>query len=136
MPLSRRARRLSSSLPILPFRSALAALLAAVALAACGGGGGGGGGFPVLPSNPGQGGNPGTPPAGGDGDGNPATPPEPPATPVLGCAELAGRTIAAGQIGLPTQGATVVSATPVAGATAATHWAATARCAGPSSPWT
>lgn len=115
MPLSCRARHLPSPSSVPSFRPVLASLLAAVALAACGGGGGGGGGFPVLPSNPpGQGGDPGTPPpGGGHGDDDPATPPQPPATPVLGCADLAGRTIAAGQIGLPTQGATVVSATPV-----------------------
>lgn len=114
MPLYRRARHLPLPSSLLPFRPALAALLAAVALSACGGGGGGGGGFPVLPPNPpGHGGDPGTQPPGG-GDGEPVPAPEQPVTPVLGCTELAGRTIAAAQIGLPTQGATVVSATPVA----------------------
>jgi len=114
MPLPRRAWRISSSSSVLRLGPAFAAVVAAVALAGCGGGGGGGGGFPVLPpASPGNPGTPGTPPPDGS-SGDPATPPEPPATPVLGCAELAGRTIAAGVIGLPTQGATVVSATPVA----------------------
>ncbi|WP_295978474.1 tannase/feruloyl esterase family alpha/beta hydrolase [uncultured Variovorax sp.] len=82
-------------------------------LAACGGGGGGGGGgFSFLPPAT-------TPPASG-GDGNPPAgdppdnPPPPPVQPVVSCADLAGRSLPASLISLPTQGATVTSATPVA----------------------
>jgi feruloyl esterase len=80
-----------------------------LALAACGGGGGGG--FAFLPPTS-------TPPA-GVGDNPPAgdppdnTPP-PPVQPVASCADLAGRSLPASLISLPTQGATVTSATPVA----------------------
>jgi len=110
MLLPRRAQRTFSFLFLSP-RLMLAGLLAAAALAACGGGGGGG--FPVaLPASPGTG--TGTDPAGAPDDGEPAPAPPTPAVPVASCASLAGMTIAAGRIGLPTQGATVASATPVA----------------------
>ncbi|WP_280815528.1 tannase/feruloyl esterase family alpha/beta hydrolase [Variovorax sp. TBS-050B] len=79
-------------------------------LAACGGGGGGGGGggffLPTVPPVSGNG-NPSQ-------DDPPDNPPAPPVVPVLACAELAGRSLPASLIGLPTQGATVTSATPVA----------------------
>jgi hypothetical protein len=89
-----------------------------LALAACGGGGGGGGGagfFPGLGVNP--------PPASGNSNNPPDNPPpdtsspvqpEQPVQPVLSCADLAGKSLPAALISLPTQGATVTSATPVA----------------------
>jgi feruloyl esterase len=83
-----------------------AALALSLALAACGGGGDGRGSGFFLPP-PAAGGNP---PA-GDPPDNPAPPP---AAPVLSCAELAGRSVPAAAIGLPTGGATVTSATAVA----------------------
>lgn len=86
-------------------RAGATALGLSLILAACGGGGGGGGGFPFLPVNP--------PANGGDG-GNPPVEPPPPAQTAKACAELAGMSLAAAQISLPTQGATVTSATPVA----------------------
>jgi feruloyl esterase len=78
-------------------------------LAACGGGGGGGGGpgFFAIPSA--------TTPS---GDAPPDTPADnpvpPPVLPVVSCADLAGKSLPASLISLPTQGATVTSATPVA----------------------
>jgi pimeloyl-ACP methyl ester carboxylesterase len=86
--------------------------LVSLVLAACGGGGGGGGGagfFPIVPNNP--------PPSGGQPDTDPpGNPPEnpPPVVPVVACADLAGKSLPASLISLPTGGATVVSATPVA----------------------
>lgn len=80
-------------------------------LAACGGGGGAGTGasffFPTQTTTPPAAANP------PDAD-PPDNPPPPPVAPVLSCAELAGKSLPASQIGLPTQGATVTSATPVA----------------------
>ena len=78
-------------------------------LAACGGGGGGGGAgfFPLVPVNPpANGGPPDTAP--------PDNPPPPPVVPAVACADLAGKSLPASLISLPTQGATVTSATPVA----------------------
>lgn len=76
-------------------------------LAACGGGGGGGGGFAFLPSSP----SAGAPtPAPGD------TPPPataPPAAPTVDCAALAGRSLPASAISLPTGGATVTAAVAI-----------------------
>jgi hypothetical protein len=80
--------------------------LVSLVLAACGGGGGGGGGagfFPIVPNNP---------PA--DGGGPPDNPPPPAVAPVVACADLAGKSLPASMISLPTGGATVVSATAVA----------------------
>ncbi|RZL61264.1 MAG: tannase/feruloyl esterase family alpha/beta hydrolase, partial [Variovorax sp.] len=68
---------------------------------------GGGGFFPVVPGVPP---NTGTPPA----DDPPDNPPPPPVQPVVACAALNGKQLPAALISLPTQGATVVSATPVA----------------------
>ncbi|MFM9921852.1 tannase/feruloyl esterase family alpha/beta hydrolase [Variovorax sp. H27-G14] len=94
-------------------RAVLCAIGASLAMAACGGGSGGGGGslFPTVPS-------PSTPPVIG-GDNPPANdPPDnlppPPVQPVVACADLAGKSLPASLISLPTQGATVTSATPVA----------------------
>ncbi|SCX73205.1 tannase/feruloyl esterase family alpha/beta hydrolase [Variovorax sp. EL159] len=88
-------------------------------LAACGGGGGGGSGFfPSLPANPPASGNnpPADPPANPPGNppDNPPGNPPPPVQPLLSCADLAGKSLPAALISLPTQGATVTSATPVA----------------------
>lgn len=98
--------------PASKYLAVASAIGISLALAACGGGGGGGGGgFAFLPPTS-------TPPAGG-GDSPPAgdppdnTPP-PPVQPVASCADLAGRSLPASLISLPTQGATVTSATPVA----------------------
>ncbi|MBB3638431.1 tannase/feruloyl esterase family alpha/beta hydrolase [Variovorax atrisoli] len=98
--------------PASKFLAVASAIGISLALAACGGGGGGGGGgFAFLPPTS-------TPPA-GVGDNPPAgdppdnTPP-PPVQPVASCADLAGRSLPASLISLPTQGATVTSATPVA----------------------
>ena len=96
---ARRARR--------SFGPAIGISLVSLVLAACGGGGGGGGGssgfFPIVPNNP---------PA--DGGGPPDNPPPPAVTPVVACADLAGKSLPASMISLPTGGATVVSATAVA----------------------
>ncbi|MGJ7528077.1 tannase/feruloyl esterase family alpha/beta hydrolase [Variovorax sp. GB1P17] len=80
-------------------------------LAACGGGGGGGGSgfFPSLPANPPVSGNNSNPP-----DSPPDNPPPVPVQPVLSCADLAGKSLPASLISLPTRGATVISATAVA----------------------
>lgn len=82
------------------------ALALSLLLAACGGGSGDG----TTPTP--------TPPSGGsdtplvvDPPDNPAPQPTPP---VLACADLSGLSLPASAIGLPTQGATVTSATPVA----------------------
>lgn len=98
--------------PASKYLAVASAIGISLALAACGGGGGGGGGgFTFLPPTS-------TPPA-GVGDSPPAgdppdnTPP-PPVQPVASCADLAGRSLPASLISLPTQGATVTSATPVA----------------------
>lgn len=98
--------------PASKYLAVASAIGISLALAACGGGGGGGGGgFAFLPPTS-------TPPAGG-GDSPPAgyppdnTPP-PAVQPVASCADLAGRSLPASLISLPTQGATVTSATPVA----------------------
>lgn len=98
--------------PASKYLAVASAIGISLALAACGGGGGGGGGgFAFLPPTS-------TPPA-GVGDNPPAgdppdnTPP-PPVQPVASCADLAGRSLPASLISLPTQGATVTSATPVA----------------------
>lgn len=74
---------------------AVAASLLAIALAGCGGGGGG------QPADAG-------PPE--SGEPAPSTPPAPPA-PLVSCTALGGQAIAAAQIGLPSGGAQVVSAT-------------------------
>ncbi|WP_395320622.1 tannase/feruloyl esterase family alpha/beta hydrolase [Variovorax sp. UC74_104] len=98
--------------PASKFLAVASAIGISLALAACGGGGGGGGGsFAFLPPTS-------TPPA-GSGDNPPAgdlpdNPPPPPVQPVTSCADLAGRSLPASLISLPTQGATVTSATPVA----------------------
>jgi len=98
--------------PASKFLAVASAIGISLALAACGGGGGGGGGgFAFLPPTS-------TPPA-GSGDNPPAgdppdNPPPPPVQPVASCADLAGRSLPASLISLPTQGATVTSATPVA----------------------
>ncbi|MDQ0016299.1 feruloyl esterase [Variovorax boronicumulans] len=95
---ARRARR--------SFGPAIGISLVSLVLAACGGGGGGGGGsgfFPIVPNNP---------PA--DGGGPPDNPPPPPVVPAVACADLAGKSLPASLISLPTGGATVVSATAVA----------------------
>ncbi|MFV0675272.1 tannase/feruloyl esterase family alpha/beta hydrolase [Variovorax sp. tm] len=98
--------------PASKYLAVASAIGISLALAACGGGGGGGGGgFAFLPPTS-------TPPA-GVGDNPPAgDPPDntpPPAVqPVASCADLAGRSLPASLISLPTHGATVTSATPVA----------------------
>ncbi|MCR6479376.1 tannase/feruloyl esterase family alpha/beta hydrolase [Variovorax sp. ZS18.2.2] len=95
--VARRARR--------SFGPAIGISLVSLVLAACGGGGGGGGGagfFPIVPNNP---------PANG---GPPDNPPPPTVVPVVACADLAGKSLPASLISLPTGGATVTSATPVA----------------------
>lgn len=71
---------------------ALAPALLTLLLAACGGGGGG------------------SSPAGGDDD----APPAPPPLQQVACADLAGRTLPASAIGLPTGGASVATASLVA----------------------
>jgi hypothetical protein len=94
------------------FGPAIGISLVSLVLAACGGGGGGGGGagfFPIVPNNP--------PSSGGEPDTDPpGNPPEnpPPVVPVVACADLAGKSLPASLISLPTGGATVVSATAVA----------------------
>ena len=94
----RPSRPLPTSVPTRPglpsmLRAGATALGLSLILAACGGGGGGGGGFPFLPVNP--------PANGGDGGNPPVNPP--PAQTAKACAELAGMTLAASQISLPTQ---------------------------------
>nr|WP_238136853.1 tannase/feruloyl esterase family alpha/beta hydrolase [Variovorax sp. JS1663] len=81
-------------------------LCLALILAACGGGGGGG--FAGLPAAPA--------PSGGTPSPDSDPPAAPPATvaPKVACTSLAGMDIAAGRIGLPTQGANVASAVEVA----------------------
>ena len=89
--------------------------LLSLILAACGGGGGGGGGGAVglLPTTPPAGGN--NPPAGNPAaNDQPANPSPPPVLPAVACADLNGKSLPASLISLPTQGATVTSATPVA----------------------
>jgi hypothetical protein len=125
--------------PASKLRVALGAVGVSLVLAACGGGGGGGGGggaglfLPTIPAT----GN--TPPDGNlpanDPPDNASPPPVVPVLPVVSCADLAGKSLPASAIGLPTQGATVTSATPVAaGDVPATRWATTAACAAPSQP--
>jgi hypothetical protein len=109
------------------FRVVLSAIGVSLVLAACGGGGGGNGsgGF-FLPTSPATGGNtpPDSNPPAGDPSGSPGNlpdtppdnPPPPPVTPVVSCADLSGKSLPASLISLPTQGATVTSATPVAAA--------------------
>jgi hypothetical protein len=109
------------------FRVVLSAIGVSLVLAACGGGGGGNGsgGF-FLPTSPATGGNtpPDSNPPAGDPSGPPGNlpdtppdnPPPPPVTPVVSCADLSGKSLPASLISLPTQGATVTSATPVAAA--------------------
>lgn len=96
-------------------RSFAPAIGISLVLAACGGGGGGGSGtgagfFPVVPA---------TPPSsdgGGPPDADPPDNPSPlPVQPVVACADLAGKSLPASLISLPTQGATVTSATAVTG---------------------
>lgn len=97
--------------PAPKFRVVLCATGLSLVLAACGGGGGGGSGTGAgffLPTAPSAGGA--NPPAHDPPDNAPA----PPAQPVVSCADLSGRSLPAALIGLPTQGATVTSATPVA----------------------
>ena len=104
--------------PASKFLAVASAIGISLVLAACGGGGGGGGGgFGLLPTPT----TPTTPPAsGGDNPpNNPPPPPPPPVQPVVSCADLAGRSLPASLISLPTQGATVTSATPVAASDAA-----------------
>ncbi len=113
----RPSRPLPTSVPTRPglpsmLRAGATALGLSLILAACGGGGGGGGGFPFLPVNP--------PANGGDGGNPPVNPP--PAQTAKACAELAGMTLAASQISLPTQGATVTSATAVAAGDAGNNY--------------
>lgn len=88
----------------------LSSLSICVGLAACGGGGGGDGfaGLPVPPSNPS---NPGADPG-----NEPPPAADTPKAPLVSCASLNGMSFTAAQIGLPTQGATVTSATAVAAA--------------------
>ncbi|WP_295173809.1 MULTISPECIES: tannase/feruloyl esterase family alpha/beta hydrolase [unclassified Variovorax] len=89
--------------------------LLSLILAACGGGGGGGGGGAVglLPTTPPAGGN--NPPAGNPAANDPPdNPSPPPVLPAVACADLNGKSLPASLISLPTQGATVTSATPVA----------------------
>lgn len=89
--------------------------LLSLILAACGGGGGGGGGGAVglLPTTPPAGGN--NPPAGNPAANDPPDNPSPPLVqPATACADLNGKSLPASLISLPTQGATVTSATPVA----------------------
>jgi feruloyl esterase len=95
------------------FRSFGPAIGISLVLAACGGGGGGGGspGFFPIPSAT-------TPSSGAPPDTPPDNPVPPPVLPVVSCADLAGKSLPASLISLPTQGATVVSATPVAAAAA------------------
>jgi len=99
--------------PASKFLAVASAIGISLALTACGGGGGGGGGgFGFLPPAS------STPPAGGidnppAGD-QPDNPPSPAVQPVVACADLAGKSLPAPLISLPTQGATVTSATPVA----------------------
>lgn len=91
-------------------RSLGTAIGISLVLAACGGGGGGGAGASFfLPTTPPAGGGD-NPPA----DGPPDNPPPPPVQPVASCADLNGKNLPASLISLPTQGATVTSATPVA----------------------
>ncbi|QRY34071.1 tannase/feruloyl esterase family alpha/beta hydrolase [Variovorax sp. PDNC026] len=84
--------------------------LVSLILAACGGGGGGGGGGGVglLPATPPASGN--NPPSNDPPDNQPPAPVQP----VVACADLNGKSLPATLISLPTQGATVTSATPVA----------------------
>ncbi|SET21397.1 tannase/feruloyl esterase family alpha/beta hydrolase [Variovorax sp. OV084] len=102
--------------PASMFRAVVSAIGIALILAACGGGGGGGGGagfLPILPTTPpASDGN--NPPADNPPDGPPDNPPPPPVQPVVSCADLSGKSLPASLISLPTQGATVTSATPVA----------------------
>ena len=108
----RRARSHATLHPLSLLRAGGAALGLCLWLAGCGGGGGGGTAFfPALPPAAGPGAEPG--PGGGD-DGEPPVGPPPPPPPVVSCASLAGRTLPPSAIGLPTQGATVTSAEPVA----------------------
>lgn len=94
--------------PASKFRVVVALIGASLVLAACGGGSGGGGGPGFfLPTPPPASGN--NPPA----EEPPGTAP-PPVLPVVACADLAGKSLPAALISLPTQGATVTSATPVA----------------------
>lgn len=97
--------------PASKFRAVVALIgfsLVPLVLVACGGGSGGGGspGF-FLPTTPPASGN--NPPV-----DDPAAEPPPPVVPVVACADLAGKSLPASLISLPTQGATVTSATPVA----------------------
>lgn len=76
----------------------------ALLLTACGGGNGGAAALPPTATPP--------PPTGVDPDG-PAPQPDPPTVPLATCGALAGTVIAPARIGLPTQGATITSATAV-----------------------
>ncbi|GAB2586530.1 hypothetical protein GCM10027034_18610 [Ramlibacter solisilvae] len=73
---------------------------------------------------------------GGGGESSPvsADPPPPPEVQQVACAALAGRTIAASAIGLPTGGATVDSATPVAADAAGNSLGAYCRVRGSIAP--
>lgn len=94
--------------PAPKFRVVLCATGLSLVLAACGGGSGGAGGAGFfLPTAPSAG---SAPPASEPPDNLPA----PPLQPVVACADLSGKSLPAALIGLPTQGATVTSATPVA----------------------
>jgi len=89
-------------------------------LAACGGGGGGGGTgagfFPIVSTTP-PSSDGGSPP---DAD-PPDNPPPLPVQPVVACADLAGKSLPASLISLPTQGAIVISATAVTGGQLGDH---------------
>ncbi|MGJ7610444.1 MULTISPECIES: tannase/feruloyl esterase family alpha/beta hydrolase [unclassified Variovorax] len=97
--------------PAPKFRVVLCATGLSLVLAACGGGGAGGSGTGAgffLPTAPSAGGTdlPANDP--------PDNPPVLPVQPVVSCADLSGKSLPAALIGLPTQGAIVTSATPVA----------------------
>lgn len=85
------------------------AISVSLLLAACGGGGGGAGLSLAAPTTSSGAAN--TNPAADDPPDNPSAPP---VQPVVSCADLNGKSLPASLISLPTQGASVTSATPVA----------------------
>jgi hypothetical protein len=89
------------------------AIALALVLTACGGGGSGADFSLAALTTPPVVGN--TTPA---ADDPPDNPPAPPVQPVVSCADLNGKSLPASLISLPTQGATITSATPVAAADA------------------
>lgn len=107
-----------ASIPASMFRAvrhAVALSLVSLILAACGGGGGGGGGgIGFLPTTPPASGGSNPPATNPPADDPPDNPPPPPVQPAVSCADLNGKSLPASLISLPTQGATVTSATPVA----------------------